>query len=374
MLLNLQICLLVLLLLVTINFFTNYLTIKLVLPTLKVESEELLVSVLIPARNEANNITDCLISLQNQTYSNLEILVLDDESTDDTSKQVAKLAETDKRIKLITGQKLPKGWVGKSWACHQLSDVANGDWLLFTDADTRYTPTAISASVVFATKEKADLLSLLPKQLAPTTSTQIMMPLLYFIFYTLFPGFFLSRTKTESISAAIGQFLLFNRSAYQAINGHKSVASSIVEDLDLAKAVKKANKKLVVADGTLLLSCQMYQTLSELWKGFTKNFFASFSYSIIKLIGFIIFNLIIYIWPFIALLIATKTVLFITIFQILLVYLLRIILLKRHSYRIYSVLLHPVAIIVMLAISCNSIYSIISGRGVVWKDRNYQQN
>ncbi len=374
MLLNLQICLLVLLLLITINFFTNFFAIKLVLPTLKLESQEALVSVLIPARNEANNITDCLISLQNQTYSNLEILVLDDESTDDTSKQVAKLAETDKRIKLIAGQNLPKGWVGKSWACHQLSDIATGDWLLFTDADTRYKTTAISASVAFATREHADLLSLLPKQLAPTTNTQIMMPLLYFIFYTLFPGFLLSKTKTESISAAIGQFLLFNRSTYQAINGHKSVASSIVEDLDLAKVVKKANKKLVVADGALLLSCQMYQTLSELWKGFTKNFFASFSYSIIKLIGFIIFNLIIYIWPFIALLITTKLVFFITIFQILLVYLLRVILLKRHSYPIFSVLLHPVAIIVMLAISCNSIYSIISGRGVTWKGRNYQQN
>lgn len=377
MLLILQLVLLGFLLLLITNFLLNWWVIEVISPNLKLEKDLPLVSILIPARNEAANIANCVKSLQKQNYSNLEILVLDDESKDDTGLQVSSLASNDHRVKLVKGQALPNGWVGKCWACHQLSELAKGEWLLFTDADTIFEPNAINASLAYAIDKKADLLSILPTQLAETTSIEIAIPLVYFTFYTLFPAFFLNKTKTESISAAIGQFLLFNRQAYIEINGHKSVSSSLVEDLDLAKQIKQANKRLIAADGSLLLSCRMYQSLLEFWRGFTKNFFASFSFSIVKLLSFSIFNFMLYIWPFIvffiAIAISNYTVLLLAIIHILAIYLIRFTLSKRHYYPLFSALLHPISILLMIAISFNSIYRIISGQGVEWKGRDYQK-
>lgn len=375
MLLILQIIILSLLILGTINFLLNLWVVKVVSPKLKLEKDLPLVSILIPARNEANNITDCLKSFQNQTYTNLEILVLDDESQDETSLKVSTLAKEDQRIKLLKGQALPAKWVGKNWACHQLSQVAQGDWLLFTDADTRFQPQAISASIAYATLNKADLLSIFPKQLASTRAVQVIIPLVYFIFYTVFPGIFLA--KSRYVFAAIGQFLLFNKKAYQEIDGHKGVYTSIIEDIDLAKTIKLAGKTLVLGDGNLLVSCQMYESLRELWKGCTKNLFACFSYSIINLSIFILLYLSLYIWPFIALLIypiveVRFEFLILVLLQLLLVYMIRILLAQRHCTTIFSILLHPVAILVMLANSFYSMYRVTSKQGVEWKGRAYQ--
>ncbi|MBI4851938.1 MAG: glycosyltransferase [Acidobacteria bacterium] len=361
---------------IIVNFFLNLRVIKIISPKYKLEKDFPLISVLIPARNEESNITECLKCFQNQTYPSLEILVLDDESQDKTSLKVSELAKEDKRIKLIKGKNLPQGWVGKSWACHQLSEVAQGDWLLFTDADTRFSPDAISASLFYAIKKKADLLSIFPKQLANTIGVQVIIPLLYFMLYTVFPGIFLTRSK--DIFAAIGQFLLFNKKAYQEINGHKAVSKSIIEDIDLAKTIKKAGKNLVLGDGNLLVSCQMYNSLRELWKGCTKNLFACFSYSLINLFIFTLLYLALYIWPFIALVIYQKIeaqteFLILILVQILLIYMIRILLARRHCATSFSLLLHPVAILIFLANSFYSTYRVITGRGVEWKDRTYQQ-
>jgi chlorobactene glucosyltransferase len=359
------------------NFLVNLWVIKVISPNLKLEKDFPLVSVLIPARNEASNIANCVKSLQKQTYSNLEILVLDDESQDETALIVSNLASKDNRVKLYKGKALPDGWVGKSWACYQLSEFAKGEWLLFTDADTSFESNAISASLAYAISKKADLLSILPTQLAVSKSIEIMIPLVYFTFYTLFPAFFIDKTKNESVSAAIGQFLLFNRQAYIAIDGHKSVSNSLVEDLDLAKKIKSANKILASGDGSLLLSCSMYQSFSQLWNGFTKNFFASFSFSIVKLLSFSIFCFMLYIWPFFLLIFAfitiNHTMLFLASIQITVIYLIRFTLSKRHYYQLFSILLHPIATILMIAISFNSIYRILSGQGVEWKGRGYQK-
>ncbi len=377
MLLIIQVLLLSLILLIMTNFLVNLWVIKVISPNLKLEKDFPLVSVLIPARNEASNIANCVKSLQKQTYSNLEILVLDDESQDETALIVSNLASKDNRVKLYKGKALPDGWVGKSWACYQLSEFAKGEWLLFTDADTSFESNAVSASLAYAISKKADLLSILPTQLAVSKSIEIMIPLVYFTFYTLFPAFFIDKTKNESVSAAIGQFLLFNRQAYIAIDGHKSVSNSLVEDLDLAKKIKSANKILASGDGSLLLSCSMYQSFSQLWNGFTKNFFASFSFSIVKLLSFSIFCFMLYIWPFFLLIFAfitiNHTMLFLASIQITVIYLIRFTLSKRHYYQLFSILLHPIATILMIAISFNSIYRILSGQGVEWKGRGYQK-
>src|SRR5262249_40665574 len=155
----------------------------------------------------------CLESLLALDYDNIEILVLDDESEDETGKIAAEAARGDARVRLLKGRPLPEGWIGKCWACRQLSEEAGGEWLLFTDADTRFNTSAVSTSLAYAMETRADLLSILPRQLADKTGVKIVLPLLYFTLYTLLPGSLIQRVSEPSISAAIGQFLLFRRKA-----------------------------------------------------------------------------------------------------------------------------------------------------------------
>lgn len=384
MIIKFQLALLILIAILWINFYLNYFSIKsLTNANNNNFSSKPLISILVPARNEARNIGNCVISLLAQDYDHIEIIVLDDESSDETADIIKTLIDKEiinkagnNRLNLIKGQPLPAGWVGKCWACHQLSAYAQGEWLLFTDADTKFAPQAVSTALAFALNKKADLLSILPRQLADNGAVKLIMPLLYFILYTLLPGALLERVNEASISAAIGQFLLFRKTAYQTIKGHQGVFNSIIEDLDLAKNIKRTHQRLVLADGNKLIQCRMYEDLNELIKGFTKNFFASFSFSIIKLGAFMIFNLLVYILPWILLIINfithqfNNTILLVTI---LLPFILRLNLARRHPSNLWAILLHPIATLIMIGIAGNSIIKIITGHGVEWKGRSYNQ-
>lgn len=376
-----QIFIFALLCLIALNFLLNCWTIRVIEPTDQLPPSQPLplISILIPARNEANNIVTCVESLLTQNYPSIEIIVLDDQSEDDTGRLVTEIAQRDPRVQLIRGTALPVGWMGKCWACHQLYQVSKGEYLLFTDADTRFAPQAITAAINYTISTQADLLSLLPRQLAEVASVKLMIPLLYFILYTLLPGALLQRSSDPSISAAIGQFLLFRRDSYKLIGGHQALANSIVEDLDFARAIKKAKLKLVLADGNRLLQCRMYNSLAEVWSGFTKNFYASFSYSIVKLGGFILFNSLLYLLPLLLLLMLIKSNellsqrgQLILASQLILPYLIRLLLARRHTSNPLALILHPFAIGIMILIAGNSIYRIVSGRGVDWKGRSYQ--
>lgn len=381
MLLYAEIIFFSLLCLLALNFLLNWLSIDVLAPNSAARTGTL-VSVLVPARNEAHNISACLLSLMAQDYQNIEIIVLDDESADGTGDMVAALAAGDARVRLIKGEPLPPGWVGKNWACHQLYGAARGQWLLFTDADTRFAPGAIATSVNHAEASGAHLLSILPRQEAEATSVQLMIPLLYFTLYTLFPGALARRVAAPSISAAIGQFLLFRRDAYQAIGGHEAIAGSIVEDLSLARAIKTHKLRLVLADGHRLVSCKMYGSLMELWSGFTKNFYASFSYSIARLGAFLLMNAAVYLLPFSLLILYFLTdplserlpIAAMLTFQVTTPFVMRAALALRHPTSKLSLALHPVAITVMIMIGCNSMIKIVSGQGVNWKGRAYNNS
>jgi len=145
------------------------------------------VSVLVPARNEAENIGRCLTGLIAPNYPDFEIIVLDDHSTDTTAAAVNHWMKTHSRIRLIPGAPLPAGWTGKNWACHQLSQAANGEILLFTDADTQHAPTAILASVGFLLKYNLGLLSAFPQQITQTLAEKMIVPILDLLGYGSLP-------------------------------------------------------------------------------------------------------------------------------------------------------------------------------------------
>lgn len=237
------------------------------------------VSVLLPARNEANRITPTLRALLAQEgLPNLEILVLDDGSTDGTGDVVRQVVGTDPRVKVIDGpdDPPPPGWLGKSWACHRLSQEATGDVLVFVDADVDLTPRAIASTIHHMRGAGLDLLSPYPRQVAVTPAERITQPLIVWSWVTALPIRITERSHYPSMAAAIGQFLVVDARAYRISGGHTAVADMIIEDVGVLRALKRHGFKGAPADGSAVASCRMYESADDIYAGYTKSVWSVF--------------------------------------------------------------------------------------------------
>ncbi|MGD0613066.1 MAG: glycosyltransferase [Anaerolineales bacterium] len=231
-----------------------------------------LISVCVPARNEARNIQRCCEALLAQTYPNFELLVIDDRSTDGTLQILTALATGDARLRAVQGEELPAGWAGKPHALFQASGQARGEWLCFVDADTFIAPQGLASAYVAAQSHQADLFTMMTEQELGSFWEKVILPL---VFTGLTVGFVPRKVNdpTKPDAIANGQFILIKRSVYEAVGGHAAIRDSIVEDKDLAVLVKHAGYRLVVADGRAVARTRMYTTLPEMWEGWTKNIF-----------------------------------------------------------------------------------------------------
>ncbi len=351
-----------------------------------------LVSVLVPARNEANRITPCLASLLRQDYPNYELLVLDDHSEDATADVVLGLGcsrDTKARCRLLEGAPLPAGWTGKAWACHQLAEAAQGDFLLFTDADTAHEPDALRACVEHAQETGAALLSAWPRQITGTWSEHAVIPLVYVLLLGALPHRMLHRLQRHrryarwtsektvaSMGAANGQYMLFRRDAYDTIGGHAAVRDHLVEDVALGRLVAARTVqglRLINCDGSRLVACRMYESFAQVWEGFTKNLRAAFSDSAA---GFWIFGLVGTCGLILPYFFACVPALsgrwwWLPILQVAWIYLIRVALTVRFRTSWVGALLHPVGEGLSLLIGLNS-WRLSSQRGVTWKGRRYR--
>ena len=240
-----------------------------------------LISVLIPARNEEKNIGNILTDLQKQKYSNIEIIVFNDQSTDETQKIVQAFADTDSRIKLINSEALPAGWLGKNYACHSLSKVAKGSFLQFIDADVRLSGTIIGDVWAKTKKQKLALLSIFPEQIMKSGGEWISVPIMNYILLSLLPLVLVYRSKKPSLAAANGQFMFFNAKIYKHFFPHKIMKSEKVEDIKIARFLKKHNLKTACLTGNKNVSCRMYRNYSEAVMGFSKNIIMFFGNSLV---------------------------------------------------------------------------------------------
>lgn len=230
-----------------------------------------LVSVLIPARNEESNIANLLSDLQNQDYQDIEIIVFNDLSTDRTEEIVTQFAKTDSRIRLVNSKGLAQGWLGKNYACHSLSKMAKGEYLLFLDADVRVKGGIIINSIDLAEKHKTGLLSIFPKQKMDSLGEYLTVPLMNYILLTLLPLVLVLKSKFSSMAAANGQFMLFERAKYFETLPHKRFKNNKVEDIEIARYFKQQNIPVVCTLGDETIECRMYNGLNEAVNGFSKN-------------------------------------------------------------------------------------------------------
>lgn len=216
------------------------------------------VSVLIPARNEVDRIERCLQSVLQQRGVDDEVWVLDDRSTDATAAIVSSYARRHPHLRLHAGESLPAGWLGKPWACQQLSELAAGDYLLFLDADVELAPGALAAALAMAQRDRLGLLSLLPVQVMGSLVERLLIPIIPWSLLSLLPLGWAQRVRWPLLSAAIGQFMLFHRQAYQAVGGHQQVRHSVTEDLLLARRIKAAGLRWALRSGRGAAHCRMY--------------------------------------------------------------------------------------------------------------------
>lgn len=232
-------------------------------------------SIIVPARNEERQIETCVRSLLEQRYPNFEVIVVDDRSTDNTAEILEHLAKDNHRLRIVHGEPLPAGWIGKPWALTQGMRHARGEWLLFTDADTRHEPSACASAVTYAIEKRVSFLSLLPTQLFETPAERIFLPtILWMIAFGI--GSLDAINDPKRLDAAIfnGQYLLCERAAFQAIGGHERVRGSIAEDFDLARLVKADGRfRSMLAGANDLVYTRMYRSFREIWDGFSKNLY-----------------------------------------------------------------------------------------------------
>jgi glycosyltransferase involved in cell wall biosynthesis len=235
------------------------------------------ISVLIPARNEENNIARLLDGLLSLEYKNLEVVVCDDHSTDNTPVILEKYAKLHAAIGWFRGEELAPGWTGKNYACHQLAGKATGDTLLFVDADMELSGDIIASMAGFMKKHKLALVSIFPKQLLLSFGERATIPVMNWILLSLLPLPMVIFSPRSSFSAANGQFMMFRANKYHKLQPHSIVRSSAVEDINIMRLYKKERYRCATLLGDNRVRCRMYPGYREAISGFAKNVLHFFS-------------------------------------------------------------------------------------------------
>ena len=380
-------CICSILLLLCIHLLINLLSFRrLKAPTKGSTSSYPLVSLLVPARNEEAHIEMCVRSLVGQHYERLEVLVLDDRSSDATATIVQRISDAlpsaqKGRLRLLHGEPLPPGWVGKNFACHQLSQHAQGEYLFFTDADTVHAPETVRAVIHCMHHLNVDLLTAQSEYELKDIGERLIMPLLCFRVFTLLPLTLLSRCSKPILAAGNGPLLCFRRQAYKAAGGHQAVKGRILEDVSLARAVKAAGYRMAFVDAVNMIFCHMYATFANTWVGFSKTFFAFYNYSLLAALAIIVLDLSLFVLPPLLLLASLFVPLSLSV--ILLAFssygiavLMRLLLAIRftRNQKLLTLLLcflHPIAVILENLILLNSMRWYYRKRGTEWKGRYY---
>lgn len=262
------------------------------------------VSLLIPARNEAAVIGQTLTALLGQQYPHFEVILLDDGSEDGTATIARQAARQDGRFRLIPGRPLPAGWLGKNWACHQLSQAAQGELLIFTDADVQWQPGALAALVAQFTGQSPtslpaspDLLTIWPTQTTVTWAERLVVPGMALAILAYLPILPVHYAPWPIFAAANGQCMAFRRAAYAAVGGHAAVRDQVVEDVALARRIKQAGLRLRMADGNRLIGCRMYDGWTAVRDGFAKNILAGHGNSVPFLLLSTLFHWLVFLFP-----------------------------------------------------------------------------
>jgi len=240
----------------------------------------ILVSVIVPARNEARNIARCVRSLLDTHYPAIEVIVVDDHSSDDTARLARATGDGDQRLRVLDSPTLPNGWFGKQWACATGVADARGQLLLFTDADTEHGADLLTRTVNVLQGDAADLVSVVGRQEMRSFWERLLQPQVFWMLLARYGGTeSVSRARRAEDVIANGQYLLMRRAAYEEVGGHEAVRDLVAEDLALAQRFHRAGLRVRLVRADAQLSTHMYASLAELIAGWGKNVYAGGIYA-----------------------------------------------------------------------------------------------
>ncbi len=237
------------------------------------------VSIIVPARNEERFIEQCLHTLLRQDYNNIEVILVDDQSSDRTGEMADRLAQQDDRLRVIQGTDTPEGWFGKPWAVQQGVNVASGEYLLFTDADVFHEPTALRRSMDYAQQENLDFLSLIPSVECPTFWERLLLPAFSFLLGTRY-RLDKANDPASPIALAAGGFILVRHNSYNQFHGHQSVRGEVIEDVALARQSKRAGLKTRTLLSNGLCRTSLGDNFGDLWEGLRKHGYAGLEFKL----------------------------------------------------------------------------------------------
>ena len=323
------------------------------------------IAILIPARNEESNIKNLLSDLSEQVVlSDYSVTVLDDNSTDSTADVVRLYSNQDEKFELIDGKPLPHDWLGKNYACHQLAiNKSDANYLVFLDADVRLSIDAIATALTELQSKKLDFISPYPRQIVKSWSEHLIQPLLQWSWLSTLPIKLAQKSSRPSLTAANGQFFVVKTEAYIASGGHKSIKGEVIDDMELAKSLKRSGFKGGVTNGSNIASCRMYQNWSQLRNGYQKSLWRAFK-EIPNAIVLSLLLIVFFIYPFIEMLRGSL----IGLVSFFLVVLSRMVTAKLSRGNLLASFLHPLSISLLIYLLITSWIQHSRGN-LAWKGR-----
>ena len=334
-----------------------------------------LISIIIAVRDEERNIRDCIRSFQDQTYTNWEMIIIDDRSRDRTTKIIGEFQKDDSRIHLIKNtEEPPANWSGQVYANGKGVKEARGEWLVFTDADTHHHPAHLRSAFAYCLEHDAVVLTVLPGQICRGFWENTVQPFIFWLYWDYFPPLSLNRKENKRAGAS-GTFFLVRRDAYRTIGGWASVRNTIPDDVAFMERAKALGLSAHLVIATRTLGVRMYQGLTETFEGWSRYMLSGANNNVLivflEILYSVAFNFFPFLFPFFIGRYPWSSILL--AFTSLLIVIIRFAINRLLGITGGWALTHPLASLMLVVISLNTLYRRIAGKGVKWKGRIYME-
>ncbi|MGD9580206.1 MAG: glycosyltransferase family 2 protein [Vampirovibrionia bacterium] len=330
----------------------------------------LTLSIIVPARNEEDNIANCLSSLIDQTFNDYEVIVISDGSIDKTDEITEKYAKTDSRFSLLRVDEKPSGWIGKNYALFHAQQHAKGTYLLFLDADVVLNRECIEKTIKILLDNNTDVISYAAFQKCKSIVEYAVQPLVFYLLNNLYPLEKISSNNTD-VTALNGIFIMLSRKNYDLIGTHEALKDKVLEDVEFAKLAKKCHLKISFSYAPHLISVRMYRNFINLYHGWSKNFYPLLNYSNTKTFSISIALMLTFYLPLIGEYFWVQyNFIFLSWIIILFIYFSYVY--HKMGYRFYYSFLYPLGSVILSIIILQSFVNYNFTGNVVWKNRTYK--
>ena len=316
-------------------------------------------SILIPARNEAETLPETLPSVLRQPAK--EVIVLEDESSDETLSILQGFKEKFHHLQIVKGKPLPQGWSGKNWACHQLSDVAQGDYLVFTDADVYWQKGTLESVMTKVVTTQAEFFSVWPRQLTKSLLERTAVGIVDVILLSGLPYLGVKYLAFSQLAAGNGQLIVWQKEAYKQLGGHETFKAEVLEDVRMAQAAKAKGLRVRLALGGHIIATRMYRSQEALLEGFSKNIVNASGNRAI-LVSLTILNVVVHSLSYVLVFLNS-----IWLVIILLSLAQRFLVLLKTKRNLLETFLHPFFPFILVRL----VFRVFTQRGYTWKGRSY---